>query len=385
MKSNTHVVMIAGEESGDIYGADIIRNLQKTHPSIQVSGIGGHHMAKAGMHMISNLAEFGVTGFLEVFKYLPVIRKAYKSITEYMKEHKPDLLVLIDYPGFNLRLAKYAKSLHIPIIYYISPQIWAWKAKRIEKIRAYVDMMAVILPFERDLYIKEKVPVRFVGHPMVDKVQDYIAHLPQKKKDKNVYPIIAMLPGSRRNEIKAHMPVLAEAALLLKKEYPNLRILIPVARSVKTEYIAPYFQSSDIQPIFMDSALEAMHMSDCVIVASGTAALQCGLLEKPMCVIYKSSVLTYIIALKVMRVKYLSLCNLIMDKMIVPELLQYDCTSAHIVDTIHSLLDDTNRKKRMLKDLHTLHNTLSAAQSECSIEEVILEMLSQKNNTPGAL
>ena len=229
MQQTKRIVIIAGEESGDLHAASIAHQLKINHPNIHLSGIGGRHMQRAGVDLISDLAQFGVTGISEVIRHLVVIRRAFKDIKSHLKTNKPDLLILVDYPGFNLRLAKFAKkSLGIRILYYISPQIWAWKANRINTIRDCIDHMAVILPFEKNIYKHAGVPVSFVGHPLVsqtvkcpdiDSARTTLG-FPVNKR------IIAMLPGSRRHEIERHMPILKDSALLLCQQLNDLHFVI---------------------------------------------------------------------------------------------------------------------------------------------------------------
>lgn len=373
------IVIIAGEESGDIHAATIIKQLRSNHPNLQISGVGGRHMQQAGAELISDLAKFGVTGITEVLRHLSTIRKAFKRIKTHLTENKPDILILVDYPGFNLRLAKFAKlTLGIRVLYYISPQIWAWKAGRIETIKRYVDHMAVILPFEKKIYLDAGVPVSFVGHPLVEKVPLYknlselrtMLELPQNKR------LIAMLPGSRTNEILRHMPILIESAKRLCAQYHDLHIVIPIASSISPHQIEAYFVDTKIpHTLIQGRAVETAACSDCVVVASGTASLECALLEKPMCIIYKGSTLSYIAAMKLIRVKFFGLCNLLQNQMIVPELLQHDCNPSELTKTILNLLHDPAIIERMRSRLHKLRLSLSNDKSDGSITSLIEHQL----------
>lgn len=374
MPQPKHIVVIAGEESGDVHASEMIRQLQLTHSELRFSGIGGQHMQNAGVELISDLARYGVTGLSEVIRHAWVIRTAFKRIKSHLVNQKPDLLILVDYPGFNLRLARFAKSIGIRVLYYISPQIWAWKAGRIETIRQSVDHMAVILPFEKILYEKEKIPVSFVGHPLISKIQpcsDQIAArqslgLPVDK------PIVALLPGSRTNEIERLLPVMIKAAGILFREMPNIHFVIPVAQSLKAGLVEHYFKNSALPVTLINGqATRIVACSDSVVVASGTASLECALLEKPMCIIYKSSLITYIAAMKLIKVKYLGLCNLLKNEMIVPELLQYDCNPTELAKVMHQLLDNTQVRTVMQRRLKQLRESLSFEQADCTIAELI--------------
>lgn len=380
MQKSKHIVFIAGEESGDIHAAVAIKQLKTAYPNIKISGIGGQHMHEAGAELIYDLARFGVTGATEVIRHLNVIRKAFKSIKKHLKDHKPDLLVLVDYPGFNLRLAHYAKKkLELKILYYISPQIWAWKAKRIHQIKKNIDMMAVILPFEKAIYEHAEVPVSFVGHPLVEKIaaiadtesQRIALKLPLNAK------IIALLPGSRSNEIEQHIPILRDTALHLNQLYPELRFIIPIARTISHEQVTRYFGNTNLPLTFISGqALNCMAAADFVIVASGTASLECALLEKPMCIIYKSSFLTYLIAVKLIKVKFLGLCNLLSNKMIIPEFLQYDCNSQELSKYITQFINDPTQSKKMCSQLATLKESLSSKKADSSLFNLIESQLS---------
>ncbi|MBA2711110.1 MAG: lipid-A-disaccharide synthase [Tatlockia sp.] len=374
MQEIKRIVIVAGEESGDIHAASFIRRLKNQNTNFEFTGIGGKHMAEAGVLLISDLARYGVTGFTSVFRNLLVIRKAFYAIKSHLEKTKPDLLILVDYPGFNLRLAKVAKKMGIRILYYISPQIWAWKEKRIDTIRACIDRMAVILPFEKVIYEKAKVPVSFVGHPLMEKInhcKDIISarHGLQLPVDKR---LVAMLPGSRLNEIEKHMPVLVAAAERLSQKCLDLHFVIPIAGSLDPSTVKRYFKKSKVSISFIEGkATEVVACSDCAVVSSGTASLECALLEVPMCIIYKGSGLSYYIAMKVIKVKYLGLCNLLQNEMVVPELLQDDCNPKELTRILSDLLNNEEVIERMQKRLKKIKFSLSAEQADCTIAELI--------------
>lgn len=375
MQATKHIVIVAGEESGDMHAATFVKQLRVKFPHFQISGVGGHHMENAGVSLVTNLTRYGVTGFSEVVRHIGVLRQAFLAIKNHLSMHKPDLLILVDCPGFNLRLAKFAKRvLGIRILYYISPQIWAWKAGRIKQIRECVDHMAVILPFEKKIYEKAGIPVSFVGHPLVDRITQSKKNQPGRQAlglplHKRV---IAMLPGSRFNEIERHMPVLRDTAKYLSSQLPNLHFVIPVADTIKPAIIEEYFNHLNVSySLISGNTLATVEASDCVIVASGTASLECALLEKPMCIIYKASLLTYVAATQLIRVRYLGLCNLLQNQMIVPELLQHDCNVTELGLIAGQLLNDSDIITRMRTRLNHVKNTLSAQQADCSIEALI--------------
>lgn len=383
MQKSKHIVIIAGEESGDIHAAELIKQLKSSYPNIKISGIGGKHMDDAGADLVLDLARYGVTGFTEVIRYLKILRNAFMAIKEHLKKVKPDLLILVDYPGFNLRLAKYAKrELGIKILYYISPQIWAWKANRIHLIKECVDKMAVILPFEKTLYEKAGVPVSFVGHPLVDKIASITTSMASREElslplDKT---LIALLPGSRTHEIERHMPILQETVRLLNEKCTNLHFVIPIAGTINSVKITGYFPPACSFVTFIQGkAIDCMAAANFVIVASGTASLECALLEKPMCIIYKSSFLTYLAAMSLIKVKFLGLCNLLVNKMMVPEFLQYDCNALELSHYILNFQQDLHQPEKMINQLSALKESLSDKKSDCTLVELVVAELSEIN------
>ncbi len=375
MQQLKKVVIIAGEESGDIHAADFIKELKAKHPNLKLSGIGGSRMRASGVEIVNDLANYGVTGLTEVFKQIFKIKKAFKDIKRHLAKERPDLLILVDYPGFNLRLAKYAKQvLGLKIIYYISPQIWGWKMNRINTIRANVDKMAVILPFEKQLYIDANVPVEFVGHPLTKsvKVTQSIEQIRAKFNLNNDKIICAMLPGSRKNEIKQLMPVLYKTAKNLLKIHPNLHFVIPVAQSIDQKLISSHLTGLENNfTLTNGNAIETVYCSDLAVVCSGTASFECALLTKPMCIIYKVSWLTYYAATKFILVKFLGLCNLLADRMVVPELLQYDCNHIELTKTVSELISNKELTTKMINELKLIKQNLSTNTADTTICKLI--------------
>ena len=369
------IVIVAGEESGDQHAAEIVHQLKSKHPHLHFSGIGGRHMQDAGVELISDLARYGVTGVTAVLRYFFIIRCAFKAIQAHLLLNKPDLMILVDYPGFNLRLAKFAKQHGIRVLYYISPQIWAWKAGRIHTILRCVDHMAVILPFEKAIYEKVGVPASFVGHPLMKRAaistpSAKVLGLPENKR------LIAMLPGSRTNEIEHHMPILVETIKRLLIQNHDLHFVIPVAGTLNPDAIAAYFKSLNLPiTLVQGKAVEVASCCECIIVASGTASLECALLEKPMCIIYKGSWLSYFLLCCFIKIQYLGLCNILQNRMIVPELLQYDFNAPELAKLTQHLLDNDALSQSMKKNLRQLKQSLSTEQADCTIGELVLQEL----------
>lgn len=374
MNPSKHIVIVAGEESGDQHAAEMVRLLKSQHPDFHFSGIGGRHMQDAGVVLISDLARYGVTGVTAVLRFFFIIRRAFKAIQAHLLQHKPDLLILVDYPGFNLRLAKFAKQHGIRVLYYISPQIWAWKAGRIRTIQRCVDHMAVILPFEKTIYENAGVPASFVGHPLMKRASPVMSAselgLPQNKR------LIAMLPGSRTNEIEHHMPILVQTIQRLMTTNPDLHFVIPVAGTLNPDSIAIYYKSLNLPiTLVQGKAVEVANCCECIIVASGTASLECALLEKPMCIIYKGSWLSYFLLSCFIKIQYLGLCNILQNSMIVPELLQYDFNAPELAKLTQQLLDDDALSQSMKKNLNQLKRSLSTEKADCTMKELILQEL----------
>jgi lipid-A-disaccharide synthase len=380
-----HLVIIAGEASGDLHAATLIQSLKQQNPNLIFSGIGGQHMQAEGVELISDLARFGVTGLIEVLQHFKTIKRAYRAIQAHLKKTKPDLLILVDYPGFNLRLADYAKkNLGLNILYYISPQLWAWKPGRIKRIQASVDHMAVIFPFEKKIYEAADVPVSFVGHPLTKTLQVRTEPYPSRKtfglpENKR---ILAMLPGSRINEVERHMPILYQTALKLFTQHPDLHIVIPVANTLSSEYLKTFWMQNKVPCTFIQGqkATDVARMSDAIVVASGTASLECALLEKPMCIIYKLGLVSYLAASILLRVQYVGLCNLLKNKMIVPELLQYDFNPDELTQVLTQLLDTTPNilQQSIRMELKSLKQSLSTEQADSSLPDLVLSLLNRE-------
>ena len=383
-----HVVIIAGEASGDVHAATLARELKQQEPSLILSGIGGHHMQAAGVELISDLARFGVTGILEVLRHIRTIKHAYRAIQAHLRLKKPALLILVDYPGFNLRLAQFAKqTLGIQVLYYVSPQLWAWKPGRLKRIQASVDHMAVIFPFEKKIYEDASVPVSFVGHPLTETLlSSNTSHptrqtlgLPDNKS------ILAMLPGSRINEIERHMPVLFKTATKLLQNKHDVHIVIPIAKSLDAKRIKRFWNEAEVPCTFIEGqkAADVVRCSDAVVVASGTASLECALLEKPMCIIYKVGLVSYLAASVLLRVQYVGLCNLLSNRMIAPELLQYDCNPTELTRVLIQLisLPATDLNISIQTRLKALKQSLSEEQADCSLPELVLSLLNREKKS----
>lgn len=337
------VMIVAGEASGDIYGAGLIRAVAAEIPEITFFGIGGPRMREAGCETLVDSADMAVVGLVEVLKHFDVIAAAFLKLKRILLNDPPELLILIDYPGFNLRLAKVAKRAGVKVLYYISPQIWAWRQGRVHKIKRLVDRMAVILPFEVPFYEKAGVPVSFVGHPLADLVQVRL-----NKEQAAVSfgldpsrPVVGLFPGSRRSEVSRLLPTILEAAHLLHQRFPNLQFVLPLASTLYHEDLAPWLAGCHVPiTITRERIHDLIRGCDAVVSVSGTVTLEVALVGTPLVIIYKLSPLTYQLAKRLVKVEHIGLCNIVAGASVAPELIQDDASPQRIAAEIQRLLED---------------------------------------------
>ncbi|HEY5600157.1 MAG TPA: lipid-A-disaccharide synthase, partial [Candidatus Manganitrophaceae bacterium] len=314
-------------------------------------------MRRAGVDVVFDIERLGVIGIFEVLLHLKAVTQAYRSAVRILKEGV-DLLVLIDYPDFNLRLAKAAKRIGIPVVYYISPQIWAWRSGRIKTIAERVDKMLVILPFEKEIYDRAGIPCEYVGHPLLE-AMDPASNPPFSRETylrmKGLDPsrrVVGLLPGSRKREVSFLLPTLLKSVELLAKEIPGLQVLIPVASSLPKSWVAGIVHSSSAPITLVEGeAGEVMRASDALVVASGTATLQAALAGTPMVVVYKVAPLTYRIARRMIHLRSIGLVNIVAGAPIAPELIQSDANQERIRREVASILSDDARREKMIESL----------------------------------
>ena len=378
-----NVLIVAGEASGDIHGANLVRAMKKRSPRIRIRGIGGERMAEAGVELIVSSSEIAVVGLTEVFSRLHSILKARRRIIDHLKGNIPDLLILIDYPDFNINLARTAKRFGIPVLYYISPQVWAWRRGRIKKITTRVDHMAVILPFERDIYLKSgtEMPVEYVGHPILDNVPHHLDRGAIKRQlglNAN-YPILGLLPGSRNEEIKRLLPLMIGAAEILSKKYPNLKCVLPVAPTITPDLVQSFIRRSSLDVIVSTRDIYSV-LSNChfAFVTSGTATLETAIMEIPMVIIYKVSRFSSWIGKRFIKVPYVGLVNLIAGNEAVPELIQDDITPQGLADEAIRILEDDSKRRDTVKKLRMIKGRLGSGGASDNTAKIALEMLADK-------
>ena len=358
-KKNMRYYIIAGEASGDLHGSNLIKALRKENPSVDVRAWGGDLMQVAGCTLAKHYRELAFMGFIEVVKNLPTILRNIRVCKADILDYQPDVLILIDYPGFNLRIATWAKAQGIRVFYYISPQIWAWKERRVELIKKVVDKMFVILPFEKDFYKKHDFEVDFVGHPLLDAVADFKkseTFLTQNNLQSR--PIIALLPGSRKQEIHKILSLMLEVI----PDFEQYQFVIAGAPSMSDSIYAPFMQKVKNVAMVRNQTYQLLAHADAAIVTSGTATLETALFDVPQVVVYKGSAISYAIAKRLVKLNYISLPNLIADKAIVTELIQDDCTRANISFHLSNLLKNPSEIKTNYGYLRSLLGTSGTSE-----------------------
>lgn len=349
-------MIITGEASGDMHGANLIRAMQEEAPGLRVCGMGGPELIACGMEILYDAARLSVVGLLEVFSHLGDIRAAMAVLEARLTSERPDLLILIDLPDFNLMMAKRAKKLGVPVFYYISPQVWAWRSGRVKKIKRLVDRMAVILPFEQEFYRQRGMEVDFVGHPLLDTVKtttsrrEFLDRLGIKSGSR---PVIGILPGSRVGEVRTMLPIFLAAARLLAAEVGSPVCLLPVAAALDDELLAASgLAGCDLEVhAIREDRYDLMAACDVVMAASGTVTLELAILGVPMVVSYRVSPLTHFLGRWLIKVKYASLVNLVAGERIVPELMQREATPEKINQALQTLLCEPGAAELMKEGL----------------------------------
>ena len=374
------VMIVAGEASGDIYGAGLIRTVAAEKPEVAFFGIGGLRMREAGCETLVDSADMAVVGLIEVLKHFKVIAAAFLKLKKILLNNPPDLLILIDYPGFNLRLAKVAKRAGVKVLYYISPQIWAWRQGRVHKIKRLVDQMAVILPFEVPFYEQAGVPVSFVGHPLADLVQVSLTR-EQAAASFDLDPsrlVVGLFPGSRRSEVSRLLPTILDAARLLHQRSPTLQFVLPLASTLSHDDLAPWLDRCDLPiTITRERIHDLIRACDAVISVSGTVTLEVALVGTPLVIIYKLSPLTYQLAKRLVKVEHIGLCNIVAAETVAPELIQDDATPQRIAAEIERLLDDqVNRAVRTR--LTRVHERLGGGGANQRMATIIQRFLQKE-------
>ena len=367
-------MIVSGEASGDMHGAKLAHSLHAQDDRLMLFGIGGDRMHAAGVRIDVDAHRLSVVGITEVFAKLPQILDGMRTAKRLLVENKPDLLILIDFPDFNLHLASHAKKHGIPVLYYISPQIWAWRRGRVKKIKRLVDHMAVILPFEEIFYRQHGVPVTFVGHPLMDQYSTAPKQPKRSPEDNTV--TIGLLPGSRDSEVTKLLPSMLAGARLIQQQKPNTRFLLSRARSVDSRLVQRLVKEGGVRVILHGGSTDALlEQATVVIVASGTTTLEAAIHETPMIIVYRISPLSYRLGKALIRVPHIGLVNLIADKRVVPELIQHEASPEEIARQTLNLLTKPERMKRVKDELHEVHRRLGTAGASDKVAHIAMALL----------
>ena len=375
---NYELLIITGEDSGDLYGGNLGREIKKLSPDIKISGVGGKYMRSAGVDMFCDVFDISVVGFWEVIEKLGLIRRLYKQVVERLDSGNVKGVVLIDYPGFNLKIAEAAKERGIPVFYYISPQVWAWRKGRVKTIKRYVDKMMVILPFEKEFYQKEGVEVEFVGHPLFEVINPALNKegICKELGIDSKQLILGILPGSRKKEIAYILPEILKASSLIKEKYPSVQFLLPLSQSIEEDYLKNFITSeySHIN-VVKGKNYDVMKVSDLLITKSGTSTLEAAIIGTPMIIVYKSSFFSYYLAKALVNVTYAGLPNLLAGKEVVPELLQYNMNAKNIAEKAIYFLEKKDRLKQMKEELKNIRYSLGEQGASKRTAEIIVNFI----------
>ncbi|MFA6472267.1 MAG: lipid-A-disaccharide synthase [Candidatus Latescibacterota bacterium] len=364
------ILIIAGEASGDLHGSTLMHQMKLIEPDLSFRGIGGSLMIKEGLDALRHIREMNFMGFAEVIRHLPLIRRTLHSLESLIDTWKPHLAILIDYPGFNLKLAPIIKKRGIPLMYYISPQLWAWHSSRVNLIRRYVDRMVVLFEFEKEFYRTKGVEADFVGHPLLDIVhpsENRAVFL--KKIDSDTIPLIGLLPGSRLQEINRILPVMTESIAIVREKIGPVKAVLGCAPDIDESRYIPFIKGTGILPL-VGKTYDIMAYSDALMVTSGTATLEAGISGTPMVIVYRTSPLTFQIGKMLVKIPNIGLINIVAGSRIVPELCQDEATPEKISEHIVNYLTDRVLRDSVKQMLNAAKNNLGfpgAAQRAASI------------------
>jgi len=370
------VMIIAGETSGDAHGAHLVRAMQKKDSSLFFCGIGGDFLREAGVEILVDAKEISVVGITEVFAKIPKVLNSVSIIKNNLRKRSPDLIILIDFPDFNLHIASFARKLGVPVLYYVSPQIWAWRSGRIRRIKRDVDHMAVLLPFEKDYYTRHNIPATFVGHPLLDSYSPI-----EEKKSDNVSddaPVVGLLPGSRVGEIERNLPYMLASASILQQRFTKIKFLLSVAPSISREWIEsfanPYKNTCNIEIVSGD-ILEIFEKSSLIIAASGTVTLETAIYGVPMVIMYRISPVSYMLGRALVEVDHIGLVNIIANERVVPELIQNEASPGKIAQTVGDMLNNPSELIRIKEKLAYVKSKLGEPGAAEKTADIGLSLL----------
>lgn len=371
-------MIVAGEASGDLHAANFVKAAHAINPELHFYGIAGARMQAAGVEAVHDAAELAVMGLIEPLLNYRKLSAVLTHMKQLLREEKPDLLVLIDYPGFNLRLAEAAKACGVKVLFYVSPQVWAWRQGRVKKIGERIDMMAVIFPFETEFYERFQIPVRYVGHPLVDEVRTTMSKEAAQQHfglDAS-HRTVGLFPGSRRGEVKRLLPIMLKAAKQLKQSHPELQFILPVASSLKPEMIQPCLDAVDVEVITVDGqSYDVAQTCDAIMTASGTATLEIAMLGIPMAITYKVAWLTWVIVEHMIKIPHIGLANIVAGEEVAKEYVQNAATPEALSTEIGHILDDADYAAQMKDKLAEVKRKLGEGGGSQNLARLALEML----------
>jgi lipid-A-disaccharide synthase len=373
--------IISGEASGDLHASNLVKQLKKKDASTVIRGWGGNLMQQQGVELVKHYRDLAFMGWAEVIKHLPTILKNIDFCKKDILSFKPDVLILVDYPGFNLRIAKFAKAQGFKIVYYISPQVWAWKSSRVHLIKEVVDKMLVIFPFEKEFYAKYNYSVDFVGHPLLDVIGEAKQDLPAFIKANNLpdKPIVAILPGSRKQEIQNMLPIMVKAA----KDFPGYQFIIAGAPSAAGEWYADYLSQSNIRIVY-DKTYQLLEHSVAGLITSGTATLEAALWGVPQAICYRAKgiagAISYHLAKRLIgkRLKFIGIVNLIMEREVAREFIQHELTAENLSMELKKLLEDSAYIARMKEDYNKTREKLGGPGASAKAAHIITEFIGRQ-------
>jgi lipid-A-disaccharide synthase len=372
------ILIVTGEASGDLHGSNVAKALRDLCPRVKLFAMGGEKLRLAGAEIVADSSSLSVVGITEVFARLRTILRTLASLKSFLRQEKPDLVVLIDFPDFNMRLARAAKKLGVPVLYYISPQVWAWRSGRVKALARVVQKMAVIFPFEAPLYEAAGVPVEFVGHPLMDVLENWEAGKKENgKQEFSGKPLITLLPGSRGKEVSSLLPEMIRAAKILKEKWPETQFLLPLASTIGRGEVQEFIAGFPALTIVEGKTYEAISAADLAIVASGTATLETALLGKPMVIVYRVSSPSYWIGRMLIRVKCIGLANIVAGKKVVPELIQKDACGEQIAAEALKILSDSKYRENMAAELSYIRGKIGKTGAAVRVAQIALELAGQ--------
>lgn len=377
MEKIKHILMVCGEASGDLNASGLARKLFEINPSLKISAVGGELLRKAGANVFYDIKELSVIGFFDVIKKLPKFFALKKLVLEKINSEKPDAIILVDFSGFNLRLAKSINK-KIPVVYFVSPQVWASRQGRVKTIKEYVDLMVVLFKFEEEFYKKFGVKAALVGHPLLDIVRpsadrkQFLDGLKLHDKERT----IALLPGSRKQEVRKILPVMLDSALIISKALADTQFIVVKSPHVDWRIYHPITHRYKINlKVVEDNVYDCMNIADFCMVASGTATLETAIMQKPFVVIYKMGILNYLLYRPQVKVPYIGMVNIVAGKEVVPEFIQFNAAPYKIADAVIKLLNSPSELQKITKELSLVKSSLGSSGASEKAAKVITEFL----------